>query len=308
MRKTLSLERKQQRIGILFLLPLLLGIVFIFIPNLVKTFVFTLNNIEIVSDGYRLDYVGLKNYVELFTQEDTFRRQLLSSMRTLVTETPVLVIFSLFIATVLNQNFSGRMLARAIFFVPVILATGVIMRIESSTDLLNFIESGRTLKTGSSLDNVTVSLFDMQEMLSSLHFNETLIGIVTGAANSISHIIMSSGMQIFILLAGLQEIPQSLYEAAHTEGCSAWEAFWKITFPMISPQIVVCLVYTVVNTFTDANNPLFLYINQISSYGVSQYGFATAMYMVTLASIAVILIMGCLGLRKYMRYTEQADF
>lgn len=300
-----SLEKKQQRVGILFLLPLLIGIVFFFLPNLVRTFLFTLNAIELNPDGYTLHFIGMENFVELFTQEEEFRRQLLGSMQTLVTETPILVIFSLFIATILNQKFRGRTLARAVFFVPVILATGVISRIESSTNLLNFLETGRTLETGSSLDTMSSSLFDMQAMLSSLQFNDTLIGIVTGAANGISHVIMSSGMQIFIFLAGLQEIPASLYEAANTEGCSAWEAFWKITFPMLSPQLVVCLVYTVVNTFTDPNNPLFLYIRGISDYGISQYGFATAMYMVTLLSIALILCVVGLVLRRYVRHTEQ---
>lgn len=299
-----SLEKKQQRIGVIFLIPLIIGMCFIFLPNLVKTFIFTLSEINIDKNGYSLNFVGLQNYIRLFTEDVYFRQNLVSTIWALVTQVPVLVIFSLFIATILNQKFKGRMIARAIFFVPVIMATGIISRIDTTTNLMNFLDSSRQLQTGTSLDNISAQLFDMGAMLSSMNFNQTLISIVTGAANGISTVVISSGMQIFIFLAGLQEIPESLYEAARTEGCSAWETFWKITFPMISPQIVVNLVYTVVNTFTDPNNSLFLYISGISAYGNSQYGFATAMYMVT--AVCTSLLLGLVGyaLSKFVRHTE----
>ena len=236
-------------------MPLIFGLIFMFVPNMVQTVIFTLNDIEPGSGGYVLTWVGIRNYVKAFTENPQFYMHLKASLQSLFTNLPIVTIFSLFIAVILNQKFRGRIAARTIFFIPVLLATGVVASVEQTSNLMGMVSSG-TIDTGTTVD--WSQMQGLKNVLLSLNFNDTLIGIVASAADSIYTIVQVSGIQILILLAGLQEIPYSLYEAAKVEGCDGWSLFWKITFPIISPQLVVCGVYTVVDAYNSVSKHLCL--------------------------------------------------
>ncbi len=299
-KKGFSLERKKAVAGLFFISPLILGLLVVFLPNMIQTFRFTLNDIVIDKGAYHLEYLGLANFTTALTIDPQFIRLLVESIRQLVTDIPVILIFSLFVASILNQKFRGRLLARSIFFVPVILATGIIAKIESVTDIMNIVEVGRQ---GASSGEATANLAVFTQLLSSLNFNDSLINVVVGAANGIYRIVQSSGIQIFIFMAALQEVPHALYEAANVEGCSKWELFWKITLPMISPQILVCGVYTIVDTFSKPNSPMFEYVNRLA-FAQNQYGLATAMYMMYFLCIALILAAAGAVMSKFVFYNE----
>ncbi|MDD2392993.1 MAG: sugar ABC transporter permease [Eubacteriales bacterium] len=295
----ISLEKKKAFAGYFFIFPLIIGVILIFIPNMIQTLIFTVNDIVIDKGQYSLKYIGFNNFVTSLTVDPQFIRLLAESVRQLVTDIPVILIFSLFIATILNQKFRGRLLARSIFFVPVILATGIIAKVESLTNIMNIVEVGR--QTGGVVSNTNFAGFE--QLLSSLNFNTGLINIVVGAADGIYRVVQSSGIQIFIFMAALQEVPLSLYEAANVEGCSKWELFWKITLPVISPQILVCGVYTIVDTFSKPNSPMFEYINRLA-FAQNQYGLATAMYMMYFLCIAVIIAVAGFAMSKFVFYNE----
>lgn len=300
-RKKRSLEKRRAFAGYFFIFPLILGVAFVFIPNMIQTFMFTLNDITVkIGGGFDLKSVGFAHFDYSWNTDPQFKILLAGSIRQLVTDVPVLMIFSLFMATILNQKFKGRLLARAIFFVPVILATGIIARVESVTNIMNIVEVSRE-SGGASLGTAEFAAFE--QMLSSLNFNSFLINIVVGAANGIYRVVQSCGIQIFIFMAGLQEVPYSLYEAADVEGCSKWELFWKITLPLISPQIVVCSIYTIVDAFSKPNSPLFEHVNQIA-FSQNQYGLATAMYMIYFLCIAAILAVVGLVMSRFVFYNE----
>lgn len=272
-----------------------------FIPNMIQTIIFTTSEITIKNGGgFTLQSVGITHYIDSLFSDPQFIRLLVESIQQLATDVPVLLIFSLFMATVLNQKFRGRLLARAIFFVPVILATGIIARIESLTGIMNIVEVNRQ-SAGAGLGTVEFAAFE--QLLSSLNFNSFLISIVVGAANGIYRVVQSCGIQIFIFMAGLQEVPNSLYEAANVEGCSKWELFWKITLPLISPQIVVGAIYTIVDVFSNPNSTLFKYVNQVA-YADNRYGLATAMYMIYFLCIAGILAVVGFVMSKLVFYNE----
>lgn len=226
--KGATLQRRQAVYGYIFTIPLILGIVFLFLPEMVNTLVYSISDVNMVDNV--VTPIGFAHYYNALFEDRDYTWKLGGSIAQLVTDIPVIVIFSLFISTVLNQNFRGRLFARVVFFVPVLLATGIISQIDSMSNLML---GQRVVQTGMTIDSL--QLASIEELLASVNLPPAITSVVVGAADGIYRVVQSSGIQIFIFLAGLQEIPESLYEAAKVEGCSGWELFWKITIPMISP-------------------------------------------------------------------------
>ena len=280
-KKVVSLDRKQQRYGYLFTLPVIIGFVFIFFPNLLMTIQFSLNDVQINgSEGYTLIWRGLAYYKEALFENQYFIPKVVTSYKNMLIDVPVILIFSLLVSCLINQKFKGRAVARAIFFIPVFLTAGALGMIE--TDILGNVNSGG-IDTGTALDGALA--FDMTALLTRINFNDTLIGIVKSAVSNIYPILTSSGMQIYIFLAGIQEIPEYMYEAASIEGCSKWESFWKITVPMMVPQIIVNLVYTIV--IVGARSEVLKYVKEGTTY--MNAGLTTAMSIIYLATLAIFL-------------------
>lgn len=279
-----SLQRKQALTGILFCLPLIFGLLVLFLPNMIRTVVFTLSDIHVTNGGYELSSVGFSNYVRALSNDAQYLLALKDELIKMLTQIPVTVIFSLFVAVLLNQQFRGRTVARLIFFLPVLLSTGVIAAVESGSGLLTSIDSGIQVNTIGSAENTGF----IRELLLSLDVGAEIIDVIAVAADQVQTVIQSAGMQIFILLAGLQEISPSIYEAAKVEGCDGWQLFWKITFPMIAPQLVVCAIYTVANLYVQSEGTLSKYIDQVA-YNQNEYGYATAMSLLYFLGVGMML-------------------
>lgn len=280
-RKHLSFEKKQQLAGYVFISPLIFGILILFIPNIVKTFVFSMNEIVVGNSSYTLDWKGFDYYYDALFVNADFIQYVIKSLGEMLVYVPTIIVFSLFMASMLNQQFKGRVLARSIFFLPVVLATGIVTKTDMMFDLVAAIDERVVLEESGQLVNMAAFLY-------SLNFNEALTEVVVTAANGIENIVNSSGMQIFILLAAFQEVPQSSYEAAAVEGASRWETFWKITIPSVKSQIIVTSVYTVIDIFTQADNEIFNYIYNIGFQG-NQYGYAMAMYVIYLMAVGLMM-------------------
>ena len=295
--KTFSLERKRARYGYLFTLPLILGLAFIFIPNIVQTVLYSLNETVIDGSGYTLEWIGLKYYIKAFAGDAKFLQYMLSSLGELLVQVPVILIFSLFMAMVLNQKFKGRVVARAIFFLPLVLSTGIISRVEASTQLDSL------MSMRDALEGMQGTRFDLSQLLLSMNFNATLSDIVVSAATGIKDIVNASGMQIFIFLAAFQQIPVSVYEAAQVEGCSKWVLFWKVVIPMTAKQILVAGVYTVVDVFTRTDGVLFTYIHEMA-YTNNQYSYAMAMYLVYAMGLGIMKAIALATAYKLMNRSE----
>ncbi|MBR4072530.1 MAG: sugar ABC transporter permease [Clostridia bacterium] len=300
-RKTvLSLKKKQALAGYIFISALILGVILVFIPSIIKTVQFSLNEINITGEGYTMSYKGIEYYVAALTEDANFLPMLRKSLTSLVVDMLVILVFSLFISSLLNQKFKGRVIARIIFFIPVILSTGVIVEADSS--ILGFIEN-TAVDMGNTVD--LSEFMQFTELLTSLNFSDTLIEIIVGAVSGIYDVVCASGIQIFILLAGLQEISPSLYEAASVEGCSGWESFWKITFPMISPQIAVAVIYTIVDACAQ-NSTLFTYMHEVA-FNRNQFGLSTAMSIIYLICLGVIIAIVFFILAKFIKHQSQND-
>jgi len=296
-KKAASLMKKQARAGYFFIFPLIIGVIGIFIPNLFKTFQFSFNDVIISgSKGYTLKGVGFKYYFDALMTDPNFIPMLLDDFKTMLINVPVVLIFSLFIANLLSQKFRGRAFARAIFFIPVLLATGILNEIEG---YILVVMGGRSMQTGTTMD--AAMNFGIDGMLRAINFSPVLIGIISSAVSNIYNVVKDSGLQIFIFLAGLQEIPTSLYEAAEVSGCSKWESFWKITFPMLGPQMAVNVIYTIIGS----KSSLLFYASSTIGTVQNRYGLATAMAILYLVCLAAILSIVFVILAKFIRYSSE---
>ncbi|MBQ6825434.1 MAG: sugar ABC transporter permease [Clostridia bacterium] len=277
----LPLEKQQRLSGYIFCLPLIIGILCLFIPNVVRTVWFSLNDISVTADGYTLDWAGIEFYKEALLKDVNFNTYSISALKDMLIELPVILVFSLFIASILNQKFKGRSFVRSVFFLPIILSTGIVSTIMADTTVSGLMTTGIT---NDIMATNELSAFSM--LLKSLNLGEGLMDIIISAANSVTNIINSSGMQILIFITAFQEIPDSLYEAASVEGCSKWELFWKITIPMVSPQIAINAIYTVADSFVD--NKVFTYSHDLAFSG-NQYSLATSMNVLYLLALGLVM-------------------
>lgn len=144
---------------------------------------------------------------------------------------------------------------------------------------------------------------NLKTMLAESELNQTLVSVVLYAIDSLYSVVTSSGVQVLIFIAGLQSISPALYEAAKVEGANGWICFWKISFPMISPLIMVNVVYTMVDTFTQYDNVAMNYI-RMYLYGNSQYSYATALSIVYIGVVAIVLGAAYLLLNRLIVYRD----
>lgn len=261
-----SLDRKKAMAGWWFVLPFVLGFALLYAPMIFDSIRFSFNEISTtLGGGYTLDFVGWQNYSDALFGDAEYVRILIASIRQLVLDIPAIVIFSLFMAVVLNQKMVGRAAFRAIFFIPVILTTGIIDSIDQGNAMMSYMGSGG-IDTGNDLGGSSgdiISSLDVTKMLGSMQVGTELVTYVVSVVNNIFNIVNRSGVQMLIFLAGLQSISPSIYESCTMEGASAWETFWKITFPMISPMILVNAIYTVIDSFTAKSNSVMKYIEHV---------------------------------------------
>ena len=282
-RRPASLEKRKARAGYVFVLPFILGIVLVYLPILIDSLWFSFYAMQPGKYGGTYVYVfkGLEYYQYAFTGSPQFVSKLLSGLQQLIFEVPAIIIFSLFIAVVLNQKMLGRAAFRAIFFVPVIISTGLMDSINGSDHVSSEMSGG--IDDGSG-DTGIINAMQVESLFREMAIGGQLVTKVVELVNNIYNIINYSGVQMLIFLAGLQSISDSIYEACRIDGATGWETFWKITFPMISPMILVNAVYTIIDSFTRSSNITMSYIKNVSDYGQS-----SAMYWIYFISVILII-------------------
>ncbi|MBQ7400271.1 MAG: sugar ABC transporter permease [Clostridia bacterium] len=268
-KKPASLDAKKARAGWFFVLPFLIGFIILYIPMLISSVEFSFSKIHVIPKaGYELEFIGIENYREALFSDANFVRTLTESIQQLVLDVPAIVIFSLFMAIVLNQKMLGRAVFRAIFFIPVILATGLIDQIDQSNAAMNYMNSGGIdTGAGGAESEGLINTMDITNLLGNMVIGTELVEYVVGIVNNIFNIVNRSGVQMLIFLSGLQSISPAIYESCKMDGATGWETFWKITFPMISPMILVNTIYTVIDSFTSESNVVMTYINKVYNEG-----------------------------------------
>ena len=296
-----SLSQKRAITGLLFLSPWLIGFTWFYLRSLIMSVEFSLSNIHMDGNtvGYTLSWAGLSHYLFALTEHGSFRQVLTESMIDMVVDLPLIIFFSLFMAIILNQKFRGRTLARAIFFLPVILNSGAIQSaLDMSRQLMaGGISSVSAQVTESSANGINVSYY--LNLFGDLLIPPVVLEYIMGAIARINAIITASGVQIIIFIAALQSVPSALYEVAKIEGATAYETFWKITFPMVSPLIITNVVYTVVVSFSKST---ILSLSYRTIFTEQNYALGTTMSLVSMVCVCSLLFVSCTWISKRTFY------
>lgn len=272
----MSYPKKKAFWGILFLSPWALGMLFFFLGPMVKTIWYSLNEMSLQDGGFSYSFVGIENFKYALTVDPDFNEYIIEALLGVVQNVPFQVFISLFVAMLLNGNYKGRGFFRVIFFIPIILATGI-----TDVDLSTITATAEESQTFVSADFL-VSIFESSGIPSSV------MVFITEMVSNIFDVITKAGVQMLIFLAGLQGINPSLYEVAKLEGCSQFECFCKITLPMISPMILVCMVYSIADSFAGAD--ISEVINS-TTFTSGKYGLGASMSAIYfVVSVAVTLI------------------
>jgi ABC-type sugar transport system permease subunit len=289
-KKIASLDRRKARAGWFFVLPFVIGFVLIYLPIIFSSIKSSFMSINVTTREEF--FVGWENYSTALFKEADFVQTLITGLKELIFNIPAILIFSLFVAVILNQKMIGRAAFRAIFFLPVVVSTGMMESIISASQ--SFSGSGMDLGMEESAAEGVQGNLALEGLLTdvfaNLGFGQGLVEYIISAVESISSIVNRSGVQILIFLAALQSISPAIYESCEIDGATAWETFWKITFPMVSPMILVNGVYTIIDNFTTDSNTVMQVINK--TYGESASGANVSAAMGWMYFLMVLLVVG----------------
>lgn len=310
-----NVKYRQRKViwGIVFVLPLVIGFIYFFLIPFIHSVRYSFSYVtNEVGQGIQTKFIGFDNYKYIFTQlsttDGTFGEILVEAVIQIITNIPIILIFSLLIAVVLNTKFKGRAIVRAIFFMPVIFNSQAIdLAMTSATALTQFAESVT--------QDIFSNMFSFQDYLLNANIPAGAVGFLGSAVSRIYDVISYSGVQILIFLSAIQSVPKHLYEAAKMEGATQYEMFWKITFPMVSPMMLPAAVYTVVDSFL--TSPLVTVINKYFTPGKStaiglgidgkltDYGINAAMSWVFALISVVIIALVLIILSKAVFYYDE---
>ncbi len=289
-RRAKSLDKRKAKMGYVFVAPFLIGFFIIYLPMIIDALRLSFSTY----DKGKYVFVGMEHYSYAFGEHAEFTKVLVTSLTDLLLDVPGIVIFSLFLAIILNQKMRGRPIFRAIFFIPVIVSTGIIEYIDMYNILSNSMEGvngavggeGGQAAAGAEI----IQAIDVQKFFAQMQVGKGLVEYVTNLVNDVYDIVNRSGVQMLIFLAGLQSISPAIYESAYMEGATSWETFWKITFPMISPMILVNAIYTIIDAFTTETNEVMQTISSVNDNGgVTGMSQAMAMSWIYFAIVLVII-------------------
>lgn len=291
------MERQRSRWGWVFISPWVVGITVFFVWPMIQSVIYSFSKINVTEKGFELEFVGLDNYLYFFTKDTFFVPNLTESIGGIIPSLLMILSFSVLIAVVLKEKFIGRTAARAVFFFPVIIASGVVITILKT----------QVMMSGSAVSDMSPGyLFkapDLVNVFAALGIPDQILQSITKILNEIFDLTWKSGVQILLLLAAINNIPSSFYEVAVMEGATAWEKFWKITFPTISPTLLVAVIYTIIDGFTDYGNKVMQMLRNF--YTNNNYAYSATIGVIYFVCILVIIgLINVLASRKIFYATD----
>lgn len=269
-----KLEKKEARYGYLFVAPWIVGVLMFLLIPLGQSFYYMWFNIRITPLGTNFNFVGTGNFTQIWLENPEFPQQLVTYIWQTIVEVPVITVFALIIAMMLNSKIHLKGFFRLIFFLPVIIVSGPVMNM--------------LVSEGAS----SIPAMNTQSVVSALDAFLPY-SVATSIGELFSNMIMIlwySGVQILIFLSALQKVDPSMYEAAKIDGGSAWECFWKITLPTIKPMILLNAIYTVIFLSGNEQNELINMIKSAMFSGTKEKGYGYASAMAWMYAIVITLI------------------
>lgn len=307
-KKTRNLRKRNAITGYMFIAPFIIGFLVFLLKPMYESFQMSLCNVKIAAQetpgakGFTMEFIKAwdksNNYYNAFLVNPDFKNRLVDSLKDMAIQVPAILVFSFFIALLLNQQFKGRGFVRAIFFLPVILSSGVILGLEYNNSLMANMKE--VIKESGDGISITATL---ETLLKTTGIGGKILNPVFKIIDSVYDVALASGIQIIIFISGLQTVSPSMYEAAKIEGCTAWESFWKITFPMVSSMILVNLVYTIIDFLMRTDNQVMSLITEMVNPKM-QYGLSAAMAWSYFGIVAVVLAILAAIISKRVYYYE----
>ncbi len=294
-RRPIGLETKKARYGYIFLAPWIVGVLLFFIYPIVQSVIYSFSKVSFELDGVHTSFIGLENYDYIVNTNPDYIKKLTSALSSFAVSLPFIMVISLILALLLNNNFRGRLFFRALYFVPVILASG--------PALTMFLSAASSIATDVVVaDSVSFSMMDFTEVLAGLNLPATIEEYLMDALNNLFMMVWQSGIQIVLFIAGLQSIPDLLYEVAKVEGATKWEEFWFVTLPMLLRPMLLVIIFTMVENIISKTNPVITLAYGRFNIGENGQGAAMLwMYFVIVGAIiaAILFIYNKLFLRKW---------
>lgn len=290
------LARRKAIQGYLYISPFLLGFLIFTAYPLLTSFYLSFTSYNILSAP---TFIGLENYSRAFTQDAQFWASLGRTGRYALMVVPLGIICSLLAAMLLNQGFTGTAIFRTIFFLPSI--TPVIA-------------------------SVLIWLWLLQPSIGVVNYLLSLIGVpgppwVQSTTWAVPSLVILSlwntagGSRMIVFLAGLQGVPQELYEASHIDGANAWQRFWNVTVPMISPTIFFNLVISVIGALSvfsvayigTQGGPayatyFYVYHLYISAFQFNLMGYASALAWIFLVIVLALTVVQFTMQKRWVFY------
>ena len=298
----LSMSAKRALKGYMFILPWLVGFLFFYGRSLFMTGQFALSKLSLnPTGGYTLDWTGLDNFFYAFRSHASFKQVLTTSLMNIVIDVPLIIFFSILVSMMLNRRFRGRSLLRVIFFLPVILnADAVVDAMQMAAQLMSGgLKSVSSEVADGGAMGSTVNVGYYMNLFADIAIPSALLNYIVGAVSRISDIIQGSGVQIVIFIAALQSIPTSLYEVARIEGATAYETFWKITFPLLMPHIITNTVYTIVVRFSESDIVQLAYT---TAFTEQNWGLSSAFSLISTLIVCAMLALVTWWLTRHTFY------
>lgn len=296
--KRLSMRQRDALEGYVYILPWLIG--FAFYGAYPFIFSISVSFSEIVRlAGFEMKYIGWGNYAKAFIWDVTFIPMFVATVRDTLMNTPIIIIISLFFAILLNREIKCRGIFRAVFFLPVLLGTGYIMQellgggpglemTQTAGDLSR--EAAAGMSSG-----ISRGIEVPEEIL--LYLGANFADVIRMFLQRFTLLLWKSGVQIVLFLAGLQGISISLYESARCDGATEWEMFWKISLPMISPVILLNIVYTIIDSFVDITNPIVRYVRNLN---MEDFGYSAAIGWIYFTFVLIVILLIFAVMRRFI--------
>ena len=280
-----TLRTRQALAGYLFIAFWLAGFALFLLAPLIRSFAWSLTDAEMQNVNENPAFIGLENYVEAFTIDIEFVPYLLETFRNLAIDVPFILAFSLAVALLAMQEVPGIGIFRAVFFLPVVIGSAAV--VDRMFDM-----------TGNQL---VLFRGEAAQQFLQIYLGERLPAFMQFLNRSI-FVLWRSGVQILIFIAGLKSIDPALYEAAEVDGASAWGRFWKVTLPMLSPVILVNIIYTIIDSFTDYFNRVLWYIRFLTFETDLRIGYPSALGNIYFILIFVLVILAFLLVSRLTFY------
>lgn len=284
--KRFSYKRRRWAEAYVFILPWLIGFALFFIQPIINSLRLSFGEIKQIGTLHTT-FVGFRHYITAFVADIEFLPIFKDVLMDTLVQTPLVVVLSLIIAVMMNQRIRGRGVFRMIFFMPVVLGSGFIMQ--------------QLLEQGVQNQAVAAAKGLILSDKTANYLGAGVTGTVSQFMDTIVLVLWKSGVQIVLFLGGLQGIQPSIYESARVDAATEWELFWMITLPMMSPTILLCAIFTIVDSFTDSSNSMLNYIYQEAFGATNNFEYAAALGWIYFAVVAVIIAVVYKAIHHYIQ-------